>query len=59
MLIYDLFGHLVYEETFADAEDLVWDGRNGRSELVAGGGYICVLKVNGEVVSRHKIAVIK
>lgn len=59
MLIYDLFGHLVYEETFADAEDLVWDGRNGRNELVAGGGYVCLLKVAGEVVSRHKIAVIK
>ena len=59
MLIYDLFGHLVYEETDADAGDLRWRGRNGRGELVASGGYICVLKVGDKMVSRHKIAVIK
>ena len=59
VLIYDLFGHLVYEGTDADAGNLSWDGRNGRGELVASGGYICVLKVGGKVVSRHKIAVIK
>ncbi|MCK4626602.1 MAG: hypothetical protein KAV00_14890 [Phycisphaerae bacterium] len=59
MLIYDLFGHLVYEKTDADASDLSWEGRNGRGELVASGGYICVLKIGGEVVSKHKIAVIK
>ncbi len=59
MSIYDLFGHLVYEKPNADAGDLSWDGRNGRGELVASGGYICVLKIGGEVVSKHKIAVIK
>lgn len=59
MLIYDLFGHLVYEKTDADAGDLRWWGRNGRGELVASGGYICVLKVGDKIVSRHKIAVIK
>ena len=59
LLIYDLFGHLVYEETVTRASDLSWDGRNGRGELVAGGGYICVLKMGDEVVSKHKIAVIK
>lgn len=59
MLIYDLFGHLVYEETLADASDLSWSGRNGRSEFVASGGYICVLKMGDEIVSRHKIAVVK
>lgn len=59
MSIYDLFGHLVYEKTIPDADDLSWDGRNGRNELVASGGYICILQMDGEVVSRHKIAVIK
>ena len=28
-------------------------------ELVASGGYICLLKVGDKIVSRHKIAVIK
>lgn len=59
MLIYDLFGHLVYEKTDAVASDLSWQGRNGRGELVASGGYICVLKVGDKIVSKHKIAVIK
>ena len=59
MLIYALFGHLVYEKTDADAGDLRWRGRNGRGELVASGGYICVLKVGDKIVSKHKIAVIK
>jgi hypothetical protein len=59
ILIYDLFGHLVYEKTDAEASDLRWGGRNGRGELVASGGYICLLKVGDKIVSRHKIAVIK
>ncbi len=59
MAIYDLFGHLVYEQGFADAAELSWSGRNGRSELVASGGYICILKMEGRTVSKHKIAVIK
>jgi len=59
MQIYDLFGHLVYEEIGLRADHLSWDGRNGRGELAASGGYICVLKMDGEVVSKHKIAVIK
>ncbi len=59
MLIYELFGHRVYQKTDADAGDLRWGGRNGRGELVASGGYICVLKVGDKIVSKHKIAVIK
>lgn len=59
MLIYDLFGHLVYERTDADASDLRWNGYNSRNELVTSGGYICLLKVGDKIVSRHKIAVIK
>jgi len=59
MLIYDLFGYLVYQENGLDAGDLSWDGRNGRGELVASGGYICILKIDDKVVSKHKIAVVK
>ncbi|MDH3890743.1 MAG: hypothetical protein OEV49_06630 [candidate division Zixibacteria bacterium] len=59
ILIYDLFGNLVYEENDVDTDDLRWEGRNGRGELVGSGGYICLLKVGDSIVSKHKIAVIK
>lgn len=59
ILIYDLFGQLVYEETDVDVGLLRWNGRNGRGELVASGGYICLLKVGDKTISKHKLAVIK
>ncbi len=69
--IFDPFGNLVHKkEVFCngrfaggDSEDtpgLIWDGRNDRGELVADGGYICVIDVlkTGEQYKR-KIAVVK
>ena len=59
--IYDLFGNLVRElnaPTGIAYNQIVWDGRNGKGEMVANGGYICVVKVGKEVRMR-KIAVMK
>ena len=59
MVIYDLFGNLVRHRNKAYVGNLKWDGRNDRGEFVGSGGYICILKVGDEIISRHKIAVIK
>ena len=68
ILIYDLFGNLVFEKEAAGAEGLndgandaalQWDGRNMQGVAVAGGGYICVIKAGDREISKHKIAVIR
>lgn len=59
--IFDLFGNLVREldAPQGTAYNLVeWDGRNGKGEMVANGGYICVIKVGDETRMR-KIAILK
>ncbi|MDZ7725396.1 MAG: hypothetical protein U5R06_21890 [candidate division KSB1 bacterium] len=65
--ILDAFGNRVaLWETMADnrlndgGEGLVWDGRNERGDIVANGGYICVIKsLNGNEKYIRKIAVFK
>lgn len=55
--IYDFFGNLV--QTLSQKEnnhDFVWDGRNGRGEMVANGGYVCV---GTRTQQRFKIGVVK
>lgn len=64
VLVYDLFGNLVYENSVAATAGLndgvvTWDGHNMQNEPVASGGYICLLKVGDREISRHKIAVIR
>jgi len=66
MYIYDLMGNLVYSKSFSNMspglinnDEFCWNGRNDENKTVASGGYICVLKCDDEVVSRHKIAVLR
>jgi hypothetical protein len=55
--IYDFFGNLVQTLTYKpNSHDFVWDGRNGRGERVANGGYICV---GTKTRARFKIGVVK
>lgn len=55
--IYDFFGNLVRTLTHkSDPFDFSWDGRNGKGEMVASGGYICV---GTRTQSRFKIGVMK
>ncbi len=56
--IYDLFGNLVNTlpcNVKEGVNEVEWDGRNSNNEVVANGGYLCVIK-KGRV---RKIAVIK
>ena len=68
ILIYDLFGNLVLERKAIASvglndglgnSDLQWDGRNSQGSVVAGGGYVCVIKLADGGESRIKIAVIR
>jgi hypothetical protein len=55
--IYDFFGNLVRTlSEKANSRDFVWDGRNGKGEMVASGGYVCVGK---KTKSRFKVGVMK
>ncbi|MDZ7346887.1 MAG: hypothetical protein ONA69_08865, partial [candidate division KSB1 bacterium] len=69
--ILDAFGRLVHKKEVvckrrfqvgdeSDTPELRWDGRNDRGEIVANGGYICIIDVlkTGERYVR-KIAVLK
>lgn len=59
--IFDLFGNLVREFRRNRGEvynRILWDGRNQNGEVVANGGYICVIQLDNRVYKR-KIAVIK
>jgi len=54
--IYDPFGNLVRVlRDKSGPHDFTWDGRNGRRELVANGGYLVVAKG----IKPYKIAVLK
>jgi len=69
--IYTLTGGLVFEKTFspgspggsAGLNEFVWDGRNGRGETVASGGYVLDVQAAGSGETLHtmrrKIAVVR
>ena len=67
--IFDLFGHLVREETgvlytaVVDAGSggaLQWDGRNENGEIVASGAYLAIITLeNGESLKPIKIGVLR
>jgi len=62
LTIYDLYGTKVLTERL-DASggrtaQFVWDGRNGRGDVVANGGYVCRITGPGYDL-RRKIAVVK
>ena len=60
LLIYDAVGNYVNMLDQSDKiseHDFTWDGRNQRGQIVANGGYICVLKDNSQYY--FKIAVIR
>jgi len=55
--IFDFFGnHVQTLNRKENDHDFIWDGRNGRGEMVANGGYVCV---GTETGARFKIAVVK
>jgi|GEM_PF-2768032 len=55
--IYDFFGNLVRViQTKTNSHDFQWDGRNGRGEYVANGGYVCVAS---KTRARFKLGVFK
>jgi flagellar hook assembly protein FlgD len=60
--IYDLFGSVVMQghmEAIADQTNaFVWNGRNGKDNVVANGGYIARITGSG-FDYRRKIAVVK
>ena len=61
--IYDNYGNLVIRLTESASSgsktvDVLWDGKNGKGDPVAGGVYVAVVDVEGEVIKR-KIAVWK
>jgi hypothetical protein len=71
MKVYTLTGDLVLRREFSQGDDggraglneVLWDGRNGRGDFVASGGYIMVLNAEGAGetlhVMRRKIAVVR
>ena len=55
--IYDYFGNLVRKlHKESSGYDFFWDGRNGKGEIVANGGYLCVIRGSKDY---YKIAVLK
>jgi len=69
--IFTLSGDLVLRKTFdrgapggtQGLNEVVWDGKNGKGEVVASGGYIALIEAeaNGATlhVIRHKLAVVR
>jgi hypothetical protein len=69
--IFTLSGDLVYRQSFdkggpggsAGLNEVTWDGRNGKGEVVASGGYIALIEAQGSGetmhVIRRKIAVVR
>lgn len=62
LTLYDLYGDVVFSDQLqVSAGDLVqypWNGRNGKNNVVANGGYIC--RIHGAGMDlRRKIAVVK
>jgi hypothetical protein len=60
--LYDLYGDIIYSDrmtvTGGTTEQFVWDGRNGKGNVVGNGGYICRIHGSG-LDLRRKIAVVK
>jgi len=55
--IYDFFGNLVrIIQNKVNSHDFQWDGRNGRGEYVANGGYVCI---GSKTKTRFKLGVFK
>jgi hypothetical protein len=71
MKFYTLTGDLVLTREFSSGDaggraglnEVLWDGRNGKGDVVASGGYIMVLNAEGQGetlhVMRRKIAVVR
>jgi hypothetical protein len=71
MKFYTLTGDLVLTRQFSSGDlggraglnEVLWDGRNGKGDVVASGGYIMVLNAEGQGetlhVMRRKIAVVR
>ncbi|UCD94359.1 MAG: hypothetical protein JSU69_11455 [Candidatus Zixiibacteriota bacterium] len=66
--VYDLTGNLVYHGAAVPQvgrndggtrSEFRWNGRNDKNEIVANGGYICILEQNDNELGRIKIAVLK
>jgi FlgD Ig-like domain len=69
--IYTITGGLVFEKTFASGQlggrtglnEFVWDGRNGKGETVASGGYVVDIQAAGSGETLHamrrKLAVVR
>lgn len=66
--IYTLLGDLVYHKEYASGNSegghagvnsITWDGRNDVGNVVANGGYICVIKANDTEKFRFKLGVFK
>ena len=69
--IFTLSGDLVFRKEFAKGDpggmaglnEVAWDGRNGKGEVVASGGYIALIEAQGSGetmhVIRRKIAVVR
>ena len=65
--VYSQTGNLVLLRVFpsggqggqAGLNQFVWDGKNGKGELVSSGGYIVMIEAPGTGVIRRKIAVVR
>jgi hypothetical protein len=66
--IYNLVGDLVLEKRIRGVSGIndgrtnpasTWNGRNGRGDVVANGGYVCVIDYGRDDPYKHKIAVMK
>jgi len=59
--IYDQFGNIVWTKELKATNTLVeveWDGKNDKGKVVANGGYICIVDIDGKTV-KGKIGVWK
>jgi len=65
--VYTQTGNLVLRKEFpsggpggqAGLNQFVWDGKNGKGELVSSGGYIVMIEAPGTGVIRRKMAVVR
>ncbi len=65
--IFTASGDLVLQKSFARStpggtvglNEFVWDGRNGRGNIVASGGYVLLIEAEGTGTIRRKIAVVR
>ncbi|TMQ61170.1 MAG: hypothetical protein E6K77_11030, partial [Candidatus Eisenbacteria bacterium] len=65
--VYSQTGNLVLKKEFPSGSQggqlglnqFVWDGKNGKGELVSSGGYVVMIEAQGTGVIRRKIAVVR